>query len=26
LRYAACRSAVVLAIATPLHSNRIIAG
>jgi len=25
-RYAACRSAVVLAIATPLHSNRIVAG
>jgi hypothetical protein len=25
-RYAACRSAAVLAIATPLHSNRIVAG
>ena len=25
-RYAACRSAVVLAIATPLHSNRIVGG
>jgi hypothetical protein len=25
-RYAACRSAVVLAIATPLHGNRIAAG
>ena len=25
-RYAACRSAAVLAIATPLHSNRIVGG